>query len=109
MAQISIDLVRSGGLLAPAGRPVMHKPHFTALAIATAVSLGACQTLRDVVEDPIVVQASEAGITYRFSEGLFDDTREAANKHCRRYNRSSQLDRVIPGEGNDRTAIFRCF
>lgn len=80
----------------------------TPLCLAVMVSLAGCQTLRDVVEDPVVVQASQTGVTLRFSEGLYDDSREAADEHCERYNRTAQLERVIPGEGNDRTAIFRC-
>ena len=73
-----------------------------------AAALSGCQTVRDVVADPVVVEASEYGITYRFGAGLSDDARRAAGRHCARYNRKAELDRVVPGGGDERTAIYRC-
>ena len=79
-----------------------------AIFLPALIVLVGCQTVRDIVEDPVVVQGDMYGVTYRFSEGMSDDARRAAEKHCGRYDRKIQLDRIVPGEGNNRSAIYRC-
>lgn len=64
--------------------------------------------MRDIVEDPVVVQGDINGVTYRFSEGMNDDARRAAERHCKRFDRRAELERIVPGEGNNRTATYRC-
>lgn len=76
--------------------------------LASLAMLPACATMRDMVEDPTVVQASTTGITYRYHEGLLADAKRMARNHCDNNGRDSKLDRVDPGEGNRRTATFLC-
>lgn len=77
-------------------------------AHAIRILLPACATLRDVVEDPVVVHSNSQSITCRYSEGLPGDAKELATNCCRRNGRQARLEQVTPCEGNDRTAVFVC-
>lgn len=78
------------------------------MVTASLAMLPACATMRDMVSDPTVVQANSTGITYRYHEGLLADAKRMAKNHCDNNGRSSKLDRVDPGEDNNRTATFLC-
>ena len=78
------------------------------LAAGLLLSASACATVRGVVADPVIVSASPESVSYRAAEGLRDETRESAKKHCRNQGRDAELERVIPGDDTERTFVYRC-
>ena len=67
-----------------------------------------CTTMRGMTSDPTIVQASAESVTYRAAEGLRDETKSNADKHCRKQGKRAELEGVVPGQDSERSFTYRC-
>ena len=81
---------------------------FIAAASSSLLLAGGCATVRGVTSDPVIVQASPQSITYRAAEGLRDEARKGAERHCEKQGRKAQLETVVPGEDTERAFTYLC-
>jgi hypothetical protein len=76
-------------------------------AALAALMLAACGTFGGG-GDVSIVSASPTAVTVKYDEGALEKAQEQASNHCGSHARRSVLNRVTPGEGDERIGIFDC-
>lgn len=78
------------------------------IAAALLFAVAGCNTLGIGGSEAAIVTATPTQVTVNFKEGDLDSATARARDHCAGYGRTARLERVAPGDGSKRIAVFNC-